>query len=595
MRKKGFFTLFMTVFCVVAFAGMAFAAQNIFLKTTVPNIPKSPCYQAGTESLSLDNGTVLTNGDVFRYTLSNNVTVCKNINFYLRVHDGLAIADAALPASTPAEPVTSTDPAVDALNLGGGLQGTGLDFGLLVTGNAGSQVVNVQLVSRNKATGAISSTTAFTLTFVAGVPANQLIIKLFDEKFLSPYFWKISTGTAYLNDSNFVPVAPATAFNATDNTLCINTSSDLWLGEYVQFTANSLPAPTGVPVAFSGDFFIAHMFASATYAIEFCKGAIVGHIKMGSFAAEQGADSCPGFDFEPPVNYCTDHNSLNRVIIHSIDAPFVASGDYTLKLEIQVDRKDGNGFLSGDRGVYFQAGSEPQSAMGSDKAGACAAVLGPIGASTRFLANGTTTSPGAPADSVCTIAAANRAVILTTAASSMNINGTDSYLKIDLPVLKYDLSTIKAGDEVRIKITLTRGACIQIGPLTVNIGTFGCGAVAQSGSLLFPYFTYLNSGSGPTDWWDGIVIINRGTTAGTATLKATQKDNTVATATVTVPAKSLYVNLLENITWTGTVNGNACYIEVTTDYSNPDGFGMIAKEVTGESMGYLPRLPYLPN
>ena len=347
--------------------------------------------------------------------------------------------------------------------------------------------------------------------------------------------------------------------------------------------------PPALPCHFSGDFYIAHMF---------CIGQ---RMRLNSAKARKSAISRSVPSLRSRVQTTAPPSTSNRLLIivpittvstgsssTALDAPFVAA-NYTLKLEIQVDRKDGNGFLSGDRGVYFAAGSEPRSAMGSTKADACAADLGAIGASTRFLANGTTTSAGAPNDAVCAIAAANRAVILQTAASSMNINGTDSYLKIDLPLLKYDLSTIKAGDEVRIRITLTRGACIAIGPLNVNIGTFGCGAVAQSGTLLFPYFANVNAG----DFWNGIAIINRGSTDGTATLTATQRDNTVATATVTVKAKSLFVDLLENITWTGTVNGNQCYIEVTTNYSDPDGFGMIAKEVTGESMGYLPRLPDL--
>ena len=220
MRRKGLLTLFITVFSVVAFAGMAFAAQNIFLKTTVPNIPKSACYQAGTESLALDNLTVLTNGDIFRFTLSNNVTLCKNINFYLRLHDGTAVADGALPGSTASEPVTSTDPAADTLNLGGGVAGN--DYGLLVTGNSGSQIVNMQVVARTTAGGVISSAVPFTLTFIGGAPANQLIVKLFDKKFLTPYFWKISTGSRLSGRQRLC--CSRGDFVANDNTICINTS-----------------------------------------------------------------------------------------------------------------------------------------------------------------------------------------------------------------------------------------------------------------------------------------------------------------------------------------------------------------------------------
>lgn len=588
MRRKGILTLLITVFSVVAFAGMAFAAQNIFLKTTVPNIPKSACYQAGTESLSFDNATRLTNGDVMTFTLSNNVTLCKNINFYLRLHDGLANAI----TGTAADPVTSTDITTDTLVLGGGTAGN--DYGLLVRGNVGSQLVTLQLVARNTTTGAVSSATAFTLTFVAGAPTNQFIVKLFDEKFLTPYFWKISSGSAYLNDSAFAAVPPATAFNATDNTLCINTESPLWLGEFVLFAGSSQPnfGAGGIGVNFSGDFDIAHMFSSARYqasGLSCGKDQVIGHIAIGTAAAEQGAsDFCTAFDFETADGYCSDHTDRNRVIIQSLDGPFVAA-DYTLQLEIQVDRQDGNGFQSGDRGVYFAANSAPLAISGSSGS-ICDATPLAIGTATRYLANGTSTSSGAPDDLSCSISTSARAVILRTALNPMNISGTDSFLKIDIPRLKYNLASIKAGDVVRVRVSLTRGSCITIGPIDFVIGTFGCALAPQSGFMLFPYFTSLTAGSGATDWWNGIAIINRGTTAGTATLTATQKDNVVATATVTVPAKSVYANVLENITWTGTVNGAACYIEVQTNFSNPDGFGMIAKEVTGESMGYLPRI-----
>lgn len=599
MRRKGLLTLFITVFSVVAFAGMAFAAQNIFLKTTVPDIPKSACYQAGTESLSLDNLTRLTNGDAFRFTLSNYTSLCKNINFYLRLHDGVLAADGALPASTGAEPVTSTNPAADALNLGGAFAGTGRDFGLLVTGNAGSQIVNMQVVSRTIATGAIVTSDAFTLTFIGGAPANQLIIKLFDKKFLTPYFWKISAGTAYLADSAFV----ANPFIATDNTICINTIDPLWLGEYVQFTANSLPnfgalPLPGVAVSFSGDFFIAHMYQQERYAQSLCTKATVGNIRIGTTGGAQGFDTCTGFDFEVAGTgtvadgYCTNHNGLNRAIIQALDAPFVADPSYVLRLEILVDKKDGAGFLTGDRGVYFQAGSAPQAISATTNVLACGAIPLPIGAASRFLANGTTASAGAPATTVCSIAAADRAVILTTAASTMNITGGQSFLNIDLPILKYDLATIQPGWEVRVRATLTRLPCVTIGPVDIPVGIFGCSLVPLATQIMYPYFTSLSADI----WWNGIAIVNTGATAGTVTLTANEADGSVGTfGPVTIPARGMYINLLETIPWVGAgLGGQRCYVTVTSSdipLANLDGFGMLGHDdgVVGGSMGYLPR------
>ena len=90
----------------------------------------------------------------------------------------------------------------------------------------------------------------------------------------------------------------------------------------------------------------------------------------------------------------------------------------------------------------------------------------------------------------------------------------------------------------------------------------------------------------------GIAIINTSLLPGTATLTAHEKDGSTGTFSVAVPAQGMYVNLLESITWVGTgLGGTQCYITVSSDFAGMDGFGMIANENTGESMGYLPRKP----
>ena len=50
----------------------------------------------------------------------------------------------------------------------------------------------------------------------------------------------------------------------------------------------------------------------------------------------------------------------------------------------------------------------------------------------------------------------------------------------------------------------------------------------------------------------------------------------------------MFVDLLENISWSGTGLGDTqCYISVTTDFVC-DGFAMMANDAH-EAMGYLPR------
>lgn len=587
MRRKGIFTLFITVFSIVAFAGMAFAAQNVVLKTTVPDIPKSVCYQAGTTTWELDNNTVLTNGDVIKFSLNNNVTICKSFNFYLRLHDGTAAVCPTFIASLAGDPVTATDPgaALDTLNLGVVGFGAGLDYGLLVRGVAGAQTFTMTVVERD-AGGLVNTATAFTLTFIAdaGNPTNVMTVKFFDEKFGAPYFWKDNPATTPAVDY-------LTATIAEDNAICIDTLTQDYMGEYVETTPDSLPAPAGIPLAFSGDYRIAHIVAIERTELSECKGAQVGHIRIGD-SVTQALDTCDTFDFEvagtglPGNGYCTDHNGLNRLIIHSMDAPFVLD-NYELRLEILV-----NG-LTGDRGVYFST-TDPLTVGDPTLTGACAALPGAaaIGAKTMFLADGVTGSAGAAPGADCTIAAADRAVILTTAGDPMNLVAGDDYMLINLPPLNYNLADIDEGDVVTIRVTLNRLPCGMIGPFDITIGTFGCDAIAVANTLLYPYFTNFDS----TVWWNGIAIDNLGAIAGTATLYLFEKDGDIGQAVVAVDPQSQYVDLLANITWTVAVAGGSGvigdvtgYIIACTDFT-ADGFAMIANDGTGESMGYLPRV-----
>ena len=175
----------------------------------------------------------------------------------------------------------------------------------------------------------------------------------------------------------------------------------------------------------------------------------------------------------------------------------------------------------------------------------------------------------------------------------MNINAGEFFLCFDLPPFNYDPAEIQAGDVVKVRVTLTGAGCLQIQMPDFEVGTFGCAlAPPPTGALLFPYFTGVSAG----DWWNGIVIVNTGSTPGTATLTVHQKDGATGTFTTpTIPAGSLFVDLLENITFSGSgLGGNTAgiWIGVTTSgisTSAVDGFGMMAIDSQGEAMGYLPR------
>jgi hypothetical protein len=582
MRRKGILSVFMSLFLVVAFAGMAFAAQNVFQKTTVPDIPKSDCYQVGTQTLEFDNATKLTNGDVIRFSLSNNTTLCKSFNYYLRLHDGLLAADAALPASTSALPVTATTAAGSTMTLAGAAAGAAKDYGFIVQGTAGSQTYTLTLAERVKATGVTNTTTAFTLTYGESVAGSKLIVKLFDEKFLTPYFWKNSrtaaapTVSAYAADSagTILLAAGYTAMIAEDNVLCANTSSTAFTNEYLMSTPNSLPSTLGNPLVFSGDYTVAHVVSSMTVTPYTCKGDVAGHITMPATQA-----TCAAFDVEGVGGqWCVDHTSSQYILQSS--APFEET-TYTVTAEILV-----NG-ATGEHGVYWSnvapaANSYTTSSLAC--AGAGTVALTP----SYFKADGSTAVPVVPVVACNTVASSAKAVRFTTLPYHMGVtDGTKSYMYIDLPSFNWNSSEIAEGDIVSVRVTVAKVTCGSLGTTTFTVGTFGCSGTGVANTV-FPYFTRLNAD--PT-WWNGIVIVNNGSNAGTANLTAYEQDGSRATATVSVAANSMFVDLVENIAWTpvggATLGGSPSYISVESNFTSIHGFGMIANPTSGESMGYL--------
>jgi hypothetical protein len=263
--------------------------------------------------------------------------------------------------------------------------------------------------------------------------------------------------------------------------------------------------------------------------------------------------------------------------------------EYSVTMEILVNGQ------SGDNGVYW-SNEAPLSEGYDNKDDACDATNldgRALGAATYELANGSAATPEAPHINDCDVDSDGRAVVMNIAAHSLNLVSNDDFLWFNLPAFNYDLDDIQQGDVVTVQITINKVPCGVYFTGVWEIGTFGCPTEGVSTTILIPYFTIM---LGDT-YWDGIAIVNIGSTDGTATLTVYEADGDVATMTVNVAANSMYVNLLSamvsGMTLTTSVDGtlgNARnYIRVTTDF-NVDGFAMMARSDTGESMGYLPRL-----
>lgn len=581
MKRKGIFTILGAVFMVLAFSAMAFAANIVVMKTTVPNIPQSACYQAGTDTMEFDNGTTIREGDVIELTLNNGVTICKKIDMFLTLANTAGVLDitGAQPVSDPGAGTITAAPA-------------GLQWGFRIQGAIGSQIIRMTFGLITTATGVMPAAGATTMTYTAvGAPTDKMILKLWDGKGVGTF------ATSGFQKS--LPATPAvydTAIVAGDNVLCINTLA--YSGEYVQNTPNSIPVNTAQKLSFSGDYVVAHILGSVTsFGIVNCKETL-GRIEIGNVGT-QATDTCQYFDFElasPAAStngYCPVYNVTlrNRLVVGT--AGTFAPGNYRVKAQIIVER---NGVAKAIPGVYWSNagfGWVQSATLTTAGTGACFAGPAALGGVYTYLrADGATAAapiaPIVPAVGSCsaltTAGAASKASFVETDLTvPMAILAGQSYLYLDMPAFNYDLAEIAAGDVVKIKIWLLEEKCNSIELQPKTIGTFGCDPASVSGTCLFPYFTSLQGG----DYWNGIAIINPSAVAGTVTLTAYQRDGSVATFTTpSIPARGLYVNLLENITWAGAVSGESLYISVASGNFKPEGFAMMANGAH-DSMGYV--------
>ncbi|WP_373499496.1 hypothetical protein [Desulfococcus sp.] len=599
--KKRFFPVIIALCAVLAFSGAVYAAANrVELGTNVPNIPKSLCYQAGSISMQFSADTILRSGDVIQFTLNNGVVVCKDIDFYLRLHDGAAAT--FLPGIITANPVSATD-AGDTLTVQASTApGAGAltpapagthDYGFRVKALAGSQIIQLTVGSRNVTTGAFNETALddFEIFFSPMTLATDVVtVAIFDEKATATYLWKDdkdASGIQYILDSTDLD----DPFLFADNTICIDTLTFDYQGERVEVTPDSLPVAADNKLTFTGEREIARILATAEYALVTCKDApTVGNIILGE---GQGA-TCPPFDFDTGAYYCPGTHSNNKLIIQALTNPFPVN-DYKISLEVKV-----NG-LTGDQGVYIaETSMEYLSTTTLDEV--CNAQ------SLNALPFETYVAPGActqstdvlPGGSGCTVDCANKVVKATTIASNLGITlaGGQNYLRLGLPSFRYDTGIVKEGDVVSVRLLVEQYPCGTILDEEIEIGTFGCAPETRATTLLYPYFTPANG----SYFWSAYAITNISGTDGNVTLYMYESDGDAFTGVVATPVKAhtIWATRLDDsivnpdITWTqtagtGTPGDALCYIQASTTFT-ADGFGFIAGSPTGESMGYLPRV-----
>ncbi len=575
-------------------AGNVLSADRVEVKVTSEPIGSgSSCDKAGGFSLEFDSTTTLLDGDQITidvdYTNATNyVSLCRDIDIVIapgadanltsQEDGGGAAGIGFMDANIPAVGVDS--PVVMSANLSAETQ-EGVIFH--VYGNEGSQRITFDVVGIDTAAGAPAANTA-SITVAGGVN-DTLTVRFLDQDVV------FAQNGIYVDDTDPADNVYETAATLEDNTLCINVEE--WSESTVKGNMDSFADKfTFIP----SNPQIAHIVSAAAYVKYECDKNNCGYLGIG--ATSQAGSNCAAFDNEAPdainSNYdpCTtlDDHANNQLIIQKTNGVFELV-NYIVDVKILV-----NG-VEGDNGVYFT-----DDAIGTEGAAtaaeACAFDNGDgaaIGAAIHYLADGTTATPVA-ADTDCTIAGSARSVQLTTAGHGLNLQANDDFIYINLPQFHYDLSEVEDGDVVSVEVTLTKAPCGEVTTVTHCIGTFvdNCPTSAGTDALTYPYFT--KAATGGDAWWDGLAITNEGSTAGTATITMYENDGDTATATVNVGAHSIYVKTLGAMISDGTfvaASGNAgtlgdstCHLVVTTTFP-ASGFAMIAREATGESMGYV--------
>ncbi|MGB9500226.1 MAG: hypothetical protein ACKVE4_10880 [Dissulfuribacterales bacterium] len=363
-----------------------------------------------------------------------------------------------------------------------------------------------------------------------------------------------------------------------------------------------------------------------------------GYINRGcETAAEQSSCSTSPFDYEDFYgshwsceetnnSYCPgpDKDEFHRALFKICDCieagkfSSVDSGDIIdIGMEILVDKKDGNGPVGGNNGVYW---AEDVNSAGSNGVGvqpfanqgaACADTSCTPSAKFKgefdyFLADGTLAT-GLPYDgNECDVPEEQEIVKFK---ASVTQGGTHGYLVqpedatdnlsvwwVDIPMLRADSNLVTKGWDVYVKICMydtldTGGVCGDCEGCcyTLLIGTLCCDytpvVTTCSETLTFPYFPKTTG-----TYWYGMAVTNLSDEAGSASVTLYEQDGDIFTGTVTVDAHSTrVVDPATDLTLTTSVDGtlgNAkSYATVVTDF-DVSGFGMMANDI-GASMGYL--------
>jgi hypothetical protein len=527
--KKLLVTCF-TVFTVLAFAGAAFATPGLIdIRTTVPNIAKSLCDQAGSQSLAIPDQTSMQVGDVIQFTLDTGVTICKTLDFYIPIANALAFTPPSL--ATDAVQVSNTAVGANVINtiaatntpVYGGVD----DIGFHVRGNDGSQIYTLQLVKRTVATGALDATGTWAFTFNVAIaplgdPANDnLTVKLFDEKTIA--LGAPVSLTIYDDNPPSTTGVYTHTILTSDNVLCIDTLTGDFQGNQVQSFPDSLPVTSATKLTFTGVYTIANILPANIFTISNpCK------------------DPCPQIEIEATFDQFDNPTSGITEFDPGNYAPGVCTGS-RMSSQNTCDPTEGM-LLRIKKNSAFTVGVKLYLSLTLQINGASA--VGTIGWADNtieppvvFLSTGASDVCNCTGTSLTPVGGLNwtrsgtNTVLTQSLMTPIIANGTATTLEIDLSNVNItDLEDLDDGDQITVLASLYKGNCGELfnGELCIANVLDLCTTLTPAGacySFTLPY----SVGTDDPDFWGGLAVSNQTMTNGEWDLTMYDVDGNMAT------------------------------------------------------------------
>jgi hypothetical protein len=634
------FTLFVTVFAILSFTGIVFAANNITTKTSVPNRPKTSCEQAGSWTAQFDALSTMEEGDIIQLTLSSGAKICKAIDFYLLLADD---SQEVISESTSDPIIDNGNGETDVIDVyynnvlitdaaptdNAGFpvaDGSTWDLGFLVKASAGSSIVTLTLSRRDIRNG--SATEGWVTNFPNTGPLfrfvfnpesndNELIIKLFDEKNNCDYFFE-SEGTRTVGGKTFSDYwnnsdqktcngyGNNTNIEYSDNTLCYDLIPCAAGTEYVGVTPDSLVDDSTYKLTFSGDYWNLHITGTDSFVVEAACKDICPTIVLSESVSQSGITTTPQGYYDPGKrggstsidsdwmnsggrDICSaTYQYGNAIKMYRTGQNFDSNSKYTVKLSLMR-----NGSAVGSDVVWWLSETSSQTETMATSISAAYYRTNKDNPWNCDLGAG---SPGVTASDALYYAGSGPHITEVYAKNLVAGSGSmshDAFL-MDIPTIYYDWTKLAMNDEIGVQVTFGKLPCGGAVTGTICLGKVGSCASTECYTLLYPY----GLGSGNSGWWTGLVVTNlSSTTTNTTTIRVYDTAGGSGSLVTNITPHNQYTatigQIMDDPAWTaGTTaitNTNDLFVEVQSN-TRVDGLMFIGDTNVSVMHGYLPRL-----